>query len=41
MEDVKRLFPEESIPKYAGGVGGGIDNYGDWIQERLEDFPLP
>ena len=41
MEDVKKHFPEESIPKYAGGEGGGIENYGDWIKDRLDDFPLP
>ena len=41
MEAVKKLFPEESIPRYCGGGGGGIVNYGDWVKERLEDFPSP
>jgi len=42
FDEVKKLFPEDSIPKYLGGNGGGIsDNYEEWIRDRLESLPRP
>merc|ERR1712032_151053 len=42
VDEVKKLFPEESIPKYLGGDGGGMsDNYEEWVKDRLESLPIP
>lgn len=41
VDDVKGRLPLKSVPVYRGGGGGGIDNYEEWVKERLEMFPEP
>ena len=41
VEDAKSYLPLKNAPKYVGGGGGGIENYEEWVRERLEQLPFP
>ncbi|KAL7535957.1 hypothetical protein ACHAXR_006834 [Thalassiosira sp. AJA248-18] len=41
VEDAKSTLPLKSAPVYVGGMGGGIENYEEWVKERLEMLPKP
>uniref|UniRef100_A0A7S1VTI6 CRAL-TRIO domain-containing protein n=1 Tax=Grammatophora oceanica TaxID=210454 RepID=A0A7S1VTI6_9STRA len=41
LEDAKASIPKESVPKYLGGNGCGVDNVVDWVKMRLERLPTP
>jgi len=41
IEEAKRMFPQDSAPTIAGGKGGGIESYEDWVKERLSKLPAP
>lgn len=39
-EDIKKIIPHASIPRYEGGDGGGVDDVSSWVRSRLEKFKL-
>mmetsp|Transcript_13499 Transcript_13499/g.29327 ORF Transcript_13499/g.29327 Transcript_13499/m.29327 type:complete len:398 (+) Transcript_13499:128-1321(+) len=41
VEEAKNMLPLKSAPVYIGGGGGGIESYEDWVEERLEQLPMP
>ncbi|KAL7546898.1 hypothetical protein ACHAWF_010229 [Thalassiosira exigua] len=41
LDDAKAMLPSESVPTYAGGEGGGIEDQGEWVKRRLERLPVP
>jgi len=41
VDEAKEAIPMSSVPKYIGGMAGGIDNIEDHIKARLELIPMP
>lgn len=41
LDEVKKAIPNESLPGYMGGNAGGVQSMEQWVQTRLEQFPVP
>jgi len=39
-EEIKKIVPLASMPRYEGGQGGGVSDVSSWVQSRLEHFKI-
>lgn len=41
VEDAASRMSQKNAPKYLGGGGGGVDSYAEWVEQRLQQLPIP